>query len=65
MSFSRGSDAQAAAERYDLALWSECKEARLASRTQRLTRLLEQKFCGDRFLMIRGEVGSRGSGRSE
>jgi hypothetical protein len=26
-----------------LTLWSECKEARLASRTPRLTRLLEQK----------------------
>jgi hypothetical protein len=30
-----------------LALWSECKEARLASRTPRRTGLLEQKILSE------------------
>ena len=45
-----------------LTLWSECKEARLASRTPRRTGLLEQKILWrSLFDCIRGEVGSRGS----
>jgi hypothetical protein len=59
MSFSRGSDAQAAAERYDLTLWSECKEARLASRTQRLPRLLEQKILRRSVLIASAEKSDR------
>ena len=41
-----------------LTLWSECKEARLARRTQRLLRFLEQKI-------LRGSVLIASAGKSD
>ena len=61
-SFSQGSDAQAAAKRYEPHPLVRMQRARLASRTPRRTGLLEQKtLWRSVFDCIRGEVGSRGS----